>query len=235
MSTLRLNKYLADQGIASRREADKLIERGLVLVNGKTGIVGQQIDPEQDTITVADEVVEEQKKLVYLVLNKPTGYVTSSKATTTEPKIVLDLVPTEPRIFPVGRLDKDTTGLLILTNDGVLAYRLTHPKWECEKEYKATLAAPLTDERIRKLEAGVRLDRSNTKPTKIEPLAHKKARITITEGKNRQVRKIFGKVGCEVVQLKRVRIKNLQLDEKELPIGKWRCLTATEVADLRKT
>ncbi len=232
---LRLNKYLADQGVASRRESDKLIERGLVMVNGKTGTVGQQIDPETDEITVADEVLAEQKQLVYIVLNKPTGYVTSSKATATEPRIVLDLVPTKPRVFPVGRLDKATTGLLILTNDGVLAYRLTHPKWECEKEYKATLTAPLTDERIRKLEAGVRLDHSNTKPTKIEPLAHRKARITITEGKNRQVRKIFGKVGCEVRELKRVRIKNLKLDEKELPLCKWRYLTTTEVEDLRKT
>jgi pseudouridine synthase len=233
VSEVRLNKYLADQGLASRRKADELIERGLVLINGKVATIGQKVNPESDEITVKDAVLAEQKQLIYLVLNKPADCVTSSQATKTEPKIVIDLVPERPRVFPVGRLDKATTGLLILTNDGVLAYRLTHPSFDCEKEYEATLDAPLTGERVRKIEAGVRLERTATKPTKIKVLAPQRARITLTEGRNRQVRKIFGKVGCEVTALKRVRIKKLKLDEKALPVGQWRYLTAAEVTMLR--
>jgi pseudouridine synthase len=139
-------------------------------------------------------------------------------------------VPNSPRIFPVGRLDKMSTGVLILTNDGVLSYRLTHPKFECEKEYEVILSAPLTAERIRKIEAGIRLERQKTRPTKIQKISSTKARIILTEGKNRQVRKIFGKVGCEVLHLKRIRIKNLDLGNLE--IGKFRKLEKLEVQEL---
>lgn len=233
---IRLNKYLSEQGLASRRKADELIARGLIRVNGKTVTeLGTKIDPLRDRVEMDDTVVDEQKKLVYIVLNKSAGYVTSSSPTTTEPKIVLNLVKTKERVFPIGRLDKDTTGLLILTNDGVLAYHLTHPKFECEKEYEVTLNAPLTPERIRKIEAGVRLERLETKPTRV--LAHptdiKRARIIITEGKNRQVRKVFGKVGCEVITLRRIRVRGFHLPD-DLAIGKWRHLTADEVKLLRE-
>lgn len=229
---IRLNKYLAESGLASRRKADELITAGRIRVNGKAATVGQKINPATDRVEIADTVVEEQKKLVYIVLNKPAGYVTSSSPTTTEPKIVMDLVKTPERIFPVGRLDKLTTGLLFLTNDGVLAYRLTHPKFECEKEYDVMLDTPLTPERIRKIEAGVRLERRMTKPTRVIQLGPTHARIVIHEGKNRQVRKIFGKVGCEVTQLKRVRVKDFHLPA-DLPLGAWRHLTLEEVNRLR--
>jgi len=230
---VRLNKHLADLGIASRRKADELIAAGQVFVNSKIGNMGQQIDPEHDEIRVADAVLEQQKKQMYILLNKPTGYVTSNMATKTEPKIVLDLVDVPERIFPVGRLDKDTSGLLILTTDGVLAYRLTHPSFDCEKEYEAALDTPLTAERIHKIETGMQLNYQKTKPTEIRQLGPRRARIILREGKNRQVRRIFGKVGCEVVKLKRVRVKGLQLDEDALPVGQWRYLTAEEITMLR--
>jgi len=232
MPTIRLNKHLADLGIASRRKADELIAAGQVLVNGDIGKMGQQIDPETDEVRVADEVIEQQKKQIYILLNKPTGYVTSNMATAAEPQIVLDLVDVPERIFPVGRLDKDTSGLLILTTDGVLAYRLTHPSFDCEKEYEAVLNDVLTAERIRKIEDGMPLDYRKTKPTKMEQLGPRRARIILSEGRNRQVRRIFGKVGCEVTKLKRVRVKELHLDEDALPLGQWRYLTEAEVTML---
>ena len=232
MNLIRLNKYLAEKGIASRRKADDLIATGKIKVNGKVvSELGVKIDSEKDKVEVANEVIEAQQELIYLMLNKPAGYVTSSEKTKTEPNIVMDLIPNTPRIFPVGRLDKETTGLLILTNDGVLAYRLTHPKFECEKEYEAELDNPLTGERIRKIEAGVKLEKAATKPTQVKQIGNAAARVIITEGKNRQVRKIFGKVGCEVLKLKRIRVKQLTLGN--LAIGKWRKLTADEVKMLR--
>lgn len=228
---IRLNKHIADLGIASRRKADELIEQGMIEVNGKIVTeLGTKVDPEIDKIKIANEVQKSRQELIYLMLNKPSGYVTSNQKTKSEPNIVLDLVLDNSRLFPVGRLDKDTTGLLILTNDGVLAYRLTHPKFDCEKEYEVTLSEPLTKERIKKIEAGVKLEYKKTKPTKVRVLSAKKARVTLTEGKNRQVRKIFGKVGCEVVSLKRIRVKNLKL--ASLPLGKWRKLKKEELEDL---
>jgi pseudouridine synthase len=229
---IRLNKYIAEKGIASRRKADELIANGKVKVNGKVAKeLGVKVDEEKDKVEIANEVIEANKDLVYLMLNKPAGYTTSSSPTPDAKEIVMDLIPSKPRVFPVGRLDKATTGLLILTNDGVLAYRLTHPKFECEKEYEADLDDALTPERIRKIEAGVKLEGKTTKPTQVKILGEKKASVILTEGKNRQVRKIFGKVGCEVVKLKRIRVKQLTLGN--LAIGKWRKLTKDEVKMLR--
>jgi len=233
MATVRLNRHLADLGIASRRKADEFITAGQVTVNGEVATLGQQVDPEQDDVQVDGQVLEAQKQQIYILLNKPTGCVTSNKATQQEPKIVMDLVPKDLNIFPVGRLDKDSSGLLILTNDGVLAYRLTHPSLECEKEYEVSLSQPLTDERIRKVEEGMRLDHHTTKPTNVNKLGVRKARIILREGKNRQVRRVFGKVGCEVLKLKRVRVKDLWLDE-DLQGGQWRYLTKEEVEMLRE-
>ncbi|MCK5472367.1 rRNA pseudouridine synthase [Candidatus Gracilibacteria bacterium] len=228
---IRLNKFLAEKGIASRRKSDELIANGKTKVNRKIVTkLGVKIDSEKDRVEVDKKFLAEQPKPIYFLLNKPAGFITSNSPTATEKKIVIDLLPREERIFPVGRLDKNTTGLLILTNDGVLAYRLTHPKFECEKEYEAELAENLTAERVRKIEAGVKLERQTTKPVRVKILGERKAKVILTEGKNRQVRKIFGKVGCEVVSLKRIRVKNLKLGN--LRIGEFRNLTEKEVADL---
>jgi 23S rRNA pseudouridine2605 synthase len=229
---VRLNKHIADLGIAARRKADVLIAAGKIKVNGKIITeLGTKVDPEKDQVEVDQKVIESKETLVYFMLNKPLGFVCSNSPTANEKQIVIDLLPKNPRIFPVGRLDKETTGLLILTNDGNLSYRLTHPSFECEKEYEAEVDASLTGERIRKIEAGMRLEHQKTKPVQVKILDEHKARIILTEGKNRQVRKIFGKVGCEVTQLKRVRVKNLELGN--LKIGEWRELTGSEISDLK--
>ncbi len=229
---IRLNKYLAGKGVASRRKSDELISGGKIRVNGEVvRELGVKVDPEKDRVEVDEKILAAKPELVYFVLNKPSGFVCSNSRTTTEPRIVLDLFPAEWRIFPVGRLDKNTTGLLILTNDGNLSFRLTHPKFECEKEYEVEVSADLTVERVRKIESGVPLERAKTKPTEVRILGKRRARVILREGRNRQVRKIFGKVGCEVVKLKRVRVKNLELDD--LPLGKYRALSEDEVKMLR--
>lgn len=229
---VRLNKYLAEQGVASRRQADVLISKGLISVNGHTVTeLGTKVDPEADEVTLHDEVIERQNRLVYFVLNKPEGYVTSAKATRLEPKVVVDLVKVKERVFPIGRLDKDTTGLLLLTNDGTLTYKLTHPSSNCEKEYEVRVDGVVTKGAMEKLEKGVKLWGARTKPAKVRKLGPRSMSIVITEGKNRQIRRICQKVGLPVKKLRRVRIKNLKMGN--LAIGKWRALTDAEVVDLK--
>lgn len=229
---IRLNKHIADLGIASRREADKLIEAGEVQVNGKTVTrLGTKVDPEKDKVTVAEKVMERRENLVYIALNKPAGYTSSVKRTQADPDIVLDLVDIPERIYPVGRLDKDTTGLLILTNDGTLTYELTHPSARSEKEYEVTFYKPIPKGAILKLEKGVKLWGEKTLPTRVKTLGPGRISIILKEGKNRQVRRICQKVGFPVKSLRRVRIKSLKLGD--LPLGKWRRLSAQEVQKLR--
>ena len=205
---MRLNKYLAHQGVASRREADRLIADGLISVNGEVVTeMGVQIDPETDTVTINDKVIKMQEELIYIALNKPTGYVTSVKRTQIERNIVMDLIDIEERVYPVGRLDKDTTGLLLLTNDGTLTFKLTHPSSECAKEYEVIVKGIITNEQIFKLERGVRLWGEKTKETHVNKIGPNKMRIILTEGKNRQIRRICEKVGLPVKHLKRIRIK----------------------------
>lgn len=229
---LRLNKYLSNQGIASRREADRLIADGLISVNGKVVTeMGVKIDPEKDKVTINNEVVKRQEELIYIALNKPAGYVTSVKRTKVEKRIVMDLIDLKERVYPVGRLDKDTTGLLILTNDGTLTFKLTHPSSECPKEYEVTVKGFINNEQILKLEKGVRLWGEKTKKTHVNKIGPSKMRIILTEGKNRQIRRICQKVGLPVKQLKRIRIKKLRLGT--LPLGKWRYLSKEEVEELK--
>lgn len=233
MSLVRLNKYLAEQGVASRREADRLIADGLISVNGKVvREMGVKVDPEKDKVTVNKKVVERQKKLIYIALNKPAGYVTSVKPTRIEKKIVMELVRLEERVFPVGRLDKDTTGLLILTNDGTLTYKLTHPSSECEKEYEVKVDGMIRPGQMDRLRAGVKLWGEKTKETQVKKIRPNRMRIVLREGKNRQIRRICQKVGLPVLQLKRIRIKGLSLGD--LQEGKWRHLTPQEVQSLKQ-
>ncbi len=233
MELIRLNKYLSQQGIASRRESDRLIEKGLVKVNGEVVEgMGVKIDPERDEVEVDSIQMQAEKKLVYLALNKPKGYVCSVKATQQDPKIVLDLIDIPERIYPVGRLDKETTGLLLLTNDGTLVNQIIHPSSESEKEYEVTFSVQIPMGAIRKLEAGVKLAGETTLPTTVKKVGPAKIRITLKEGKNRQVRRICQKVGFPVKNLKRVRIKGLELGD--LPLGRWRHLSEEEVKFLKK-
>ncbi len=232
MDLVRLNKYLSNQGIASRREADRFIADGLISVNGEVVTeMGVKIDPEKDKVTINDQVVKRQENLVYIALHKPAGYVTSVKRTRVERHIIMDLINIEERVYPVGRLDKDTTGLLILTNDGTLTFKLTHPSAECPKEYEVTVKGFINKEQILKLEKGVRLWGAKTKTTHVNKVGPSKMRIILREGKNRQIRRICQKVGLPVKQLKRIRVKKLRLGT--LPMGQWRYLKKEEVEMLK--
>ena len=233
MTLIRLNKYLSGIGVASRREADRLIESGQISVNGKIITeLGTKIDDEKDKVSVSDKAMEDKGNSIYIMLNKPVGYVTSAKPTAIEKDIVTDLIDIEERVYPVGRLDKDTSGLLILTNDGTLTFNLTHPSSESEKEYEALVGGMVTRRAIDLLEKGVKLWGEPTKPTVVTKIGPCQLSIVLTEGKNRQVRRICQKVGLPVKKLRRVRIKGLTLGD--LPIGRWRYLTPEEVNMLKR-
>ena len=234
---VRLQKYLASCGVASRRGSEAIIRSGRVKVNGETvREMGVQIDEEADVITVDDAVVQPEKKMIYIMLNKPVGFVT----TVTDDKgrdTVMELVSDIPvRIYPVGRLDYDTEGLLLMTNDGDLTYRITHPKNNVEKTYVAEVTGNVTMDTLTRLRRGVVIDGVKTSPAKVEVIGATqlgtKLEITIHEGRNRQVRKMFEAVGCIVKRLKRTREAGLILGH--VPLGRWRKLTESEVNMLKK-
>ena len=234
---MRLQKFLAACGVASRRGAEELIKQGKVQVNGETITeMGVQIDEDKDKVTYNGQPVELEKKMVYILLNKPVGYVT----TVSDDKgrdTVMDLVADIPvRIYPVGRLDYDTEGLLLMTNDGDLTYRVTHPKNQVEKTYEAEVTGNITMNTLLQLRNGVMLDGVKTRPAKVEVIGATqygtKLEITIHEGKNRQVRRMFESVGCIVKRLKRTREAGLILGH--VPLGHWRRLTESEINMLKK-
>ncbi len=233
MELIRLNKYLAQQGVASRRAVDVLIAEGKISVNGQTvQELGTKVDPTKDKILVDGKAVKVAERLVYILLNKPEGYVASAQKTEQDPEIVLDLVKVPERVFPVGRLDKDSSGLILLTNDGDLTLKLTHPRYESEKEYEVTVRKTITPEIVGKLEKGVSLFGAPTNPMKVTLLGPSHMRLVLTEGKNRQIRRICQKLGINVITLKRIRIKTLKLGE--LSLGHWRYLKPEEIEALKK-
>ncbi|MBO5148640.1 MAG: rRNA pseudouridine synthase [Anaerotignum sp.] len=237
---VRLQKYLADAGVASRRKAEELIAQGKVKVNGKVVTeMGLKIDPKKDEVTYLDKKIDtKETKMVYIMLNKPVGYVTTAKEQFGRPAVV-DLVKgVNARIFPVGRLDYDTSGLLLLTNDGDLTYKLTHPKHDVDKTYIAKLYGIPDEGALQKFRRGVTIDGVRTKPAKIQIIEKDKdgrfctAEIIIHEGRNRQVRKMCEAIKYPVAQLQRVATGDLKLGD--LPKGKYRHLTEKEVKYLKK-
>ena len=230
---IRLNKYLKDQGYCSRREADKWIEEGMISLNGSVVTeLGTKVDPDKDSISVnKEEVDKKEEEKIYIVLNKPWGYVTTMKATSVEKKIVIDLVDCGIRVCPVGRLDKETTGMLLLTNDGELAYELTHPSFEHEKEYEIRVDRNMTEGQLEKLREGVSLFGSRTRKTIVEKISPNTFRIILTEGKNRQIRRICRKVGIQLMNLKRIRIGNLSMPN--LKEGEWKVLDLYELDQIK--
>jgi len=226
----RLQKVLASLGFGSRRVCEELIEAGRVTVNGEVAVLGRRVEPGRDAVAVDGVPVGIRPGLVVYVLNKPAGVVTTAKDTHGRPTVV-ELVPDEPRVFPVGRLDADTEGLLLLTNDGDLAHVLTHPSFGVEKEYLASVQGRPSPAAVRRLREGVELDDGPTAPAKVSQPAPGVLRITIHEGRNRQVRRMCDAVGHPVERLVRVRIGPLRDDR--LPPGEWRRLTAEEVRSLR--
>ena len=232
---MRINKFLAESGIASRRGADKLIQDGLVKINGKNASLGDEVNPAEDNVVCEGKTVGKPKKEEYYIMNKPKGYVCTVKDDRGR-KTVMDLLPfTDKRLFPIGRLDYDTEGLLLLTNDGDLTLRLTHPRNEIPKTYLVKTEKPVTDEQLSKLRAGVYIDGVKTKKTNVRVVENNKnytkLHVTITEGKNRQVRKMFESVGNFVDFLKRIKIGELTLSG--LDRGQVRKLTPEEVNYLK--
>ncbi|PIP65427.1 pseudouridine synthase [Candidatus Peregrinibacteria bacterium CG22_combo_CG10-13_8_21_14_all_49_11] len=229
----RLQKILSARGICSRRKAEEYIVQGLVKVNGEVAELGQKADPEKDEITVDGQVLDARKEMVYYVLYKPVGVIsTNYESRTSEGKTVRDLLPKKLQgtIFPVGRLDKDSEGLLLFTNDGVLAYRLTHPKFDHEKEYEVTVDQEMKEGQLKKMREGLRILGQKTKKSSVQKISTYKFRIALTEGKNRQIRRMCQKVGLRVTKLKRVRIGTLK-DTKMQP-GKVRELEEKEKEEL---
>jgi 23S rRNA pseudouridine2605 synthase len=233
----RLQKILASAGIASRRHSEELIQAGRVAVNGHVvTLLGAKADPDKDQITVDGRAISIAAQRSYFLLNKPRGYL----STCFDPqgrKTVLELVPYTPGLHPVGRLDRDTSGLLILTNDGDFTEALTHPRHGVPKTYLAEVKGRPQQAAIERLRAGVRLEGGTTLPARVEVLdRHKETTmlaLTIREGRNRQVRRMAEAIGHPVVRLERVAIGHLEAGE--LPPGKFRALTAADVAELRKS
>ena len=227
----RLQKVLARVGIGSRRVCENLIAEGRVLVDGETAVLGRRVDPETALIEVDGAPVGVRPDLVHYVLNKPAGVVTTADDPQGRPTVV-GLVPNEPRVFPVGRLDVDTEGLLLLTNDGELAHRLTHPSYGVEKEYVAEVEGLPTRAVLRRLREGVELDDGPTAPARATLVDPSVVRLTIHEGRNRQVRRMCEAVGHSVVRLVRTRIGPLA--DRSLAPGAWRELTGDEVRSLQR-
>lgn len=225
----RLQKVLAVRGWGSRRVCEDMIAAGRVTVNGEVAVLGRRVDVEADAVEVDGVPIGTKPGLVYYLLNKPEGVVTTAHDPQGRPTVV-QIVPEEPRVYPVGRLDVATEGLLLLTNDGDLAHRLAHPSHGVEKEYLAEVSGSPGTGAVRRLRDGVELDDGMTAPAKVSQPSPGVLRITIHEGRNRQVRRMCEAVGHPVQRLVRVRIGPLR--DAQLAPGEWRELTQAEVRSL---
>lgn len=223
-SDIRLNKFISEKGICSRREADKLIEAGKVTINGKVAEMGTKVCP-NDEVKLNGKLLTEKESLVYIALNKPVGITC-----TTEKKVIgniVDLVNHQKRIFPIGRLDKDSEGLIFLTNDGDIVNKILRAGNNHEKEYIVTVNKSITNDFINKMSSGVKILGTVTKPCIVRKEGTYVFRIILTQGLNRQIRRMCDALGYHVVKLKRIRIMNVKLED--LPVGKWRYLTGNEL------
>jgi 23S rRNA pseudouridine2605 synthase len=235
----RLQKYLANSGVCSRRKAEELILAGKVKVNGKViKELGTKINPEKDKIEYNEKVIKENKRKVYILLNKPVGYVTTMNEQFGRDSILDLLKGVEDRVVPAGRLDMYTSGALILSNDGDFINKVTHPKHEIEKTYTVTIKGIVKNEEVEQLRKGVKIEDYTTKPAKVKILKtdeeknQSRLEITIHEGKNRQVRKMCEAINHKVLALHRSKIAGIGV--KDIEIGKWRYLNKKEVEKVLK-
>ena len=230
-SSIRLNKYISESGICSRREADRFIEQGNVFINGKRATIGDQVNS-GDVVKVNGQLIEprEAEDLVFIALNKPVGIVSTTEDS--ERDNIIDFVNHSKRVFPIGRLDKDSQGLIFLTNHGDLVNKILRAGNDHEKEYLVTVDKPVTDEFIRGMGAGVPILGTVTKKCKVKKEAPFVFRITLIQGLNRQIRRMCEHFGYEVTKLERTRIMNVGLSG--LPLGEWRDLTDDELITLFK-
>lgn len=227
--TVRINKYLSEAGIVSRRGADKWIEEGRVTVNGKLAELGTKVEP-GDEVVVNGNLVSHEDPYVYIVLNKPVG-VTSTTERHIEGNIV-DFINHPIRIFHIGRLDKDSDGLILMTNDGDIVNEILRAEHAHEKEYIVTVNEPITSSFIKRMSSGVDILDTTTLPCKVEKLSIYQFKIILTQGLNRQIRRMCSALGYSIKRLQRVRIMNITLDG--LNIGEWRDLTTSELSELFK-
>lgn len=236
---VRLQKFMAEQGIASRRKSEDLIRAGKVKVNGHIAVIGQKINPKKDLVTVGKQkiVPPKTRNMIYIMLNKPRGYVTTV-SDEYDRKTVMDLIPDiKERIYPVGRLDKDSEGLLIMTNDGSFTNCLTHPSHGLAKVYRVTVRPAVDDEILYNLRNGIVIDGRKTAPADVTVLTEEENRVVLEfvlhEGRNREIRKMCESQGLEVARLKRTAVGSLKLGV--LPQGKYRELTEQEVKKLLRS
>ncbi len=233
---IRLNKFLSKAGLASRREADRMIEQGRIRVNGRVvSQLGYKIDDEKDKVEVDGGQLKKEESSVYLMLSKPRGYLVTLADPFQRPTIIKLLPRLKKRIYPVGRLDYDSEGLLLLTNDGELASRLTHPRYEVRKTYLIKVKGDAEPAKLGRLERGIFLDGKKTAPARIERLGRSSKstlfRVEIHEGRKRELRNMFRAIGHEVVRLKRIGFGGLKLGK--LKKGEWRFLTPREIEMLK--
>lgn len=233
--SIRLQKYISECGVASRRKAEEMIASGAVRVNGRPAQVGDKIDPDRDTVTLHGRRVRRTERNVYLLLHKPRGYVTTLSDELGR-RCVTDLLrDVRERVYPIGRLDRDSEGLLLLTNDGAFANLMMHPAHHIPKHYRVTIRPSVSDEQIAQMENGMLIDGRQTAPAKVRVLEKQENRIVLEiilyEGRNRQIRKMCEQLGLEVARLKRTAFGSVRLGM--LPQGQYRELTADEVDRLR--
>ena len=225
---IRINKYLSEIGYCSRRQADKLIEQGRIMVNSKEAVMGYKVQKD-DVIHVDGEKIKQKKsKRIFIALNKPKGVVCTTNAGVEENNII-DFIKFRERIFPIGRLDKTTTGLILLTNDGDTANKILKTAYNNEKEYLVRVNRPISEDVLKKMSEGVAIVGKKTRKCKVEKLKSTEFKIILTQGLNRQIRRMCEYFDFRVISLKRVRIMNIKLDVKE---GKYRLLNDKEISEL---
>ncbi|MBN9313089.1 MAG: 23S rRNA pseudouridine synthase F [Chryseobacterium sp. 39-10] len=228
MEKTRINKYLSEVGFCSRREADKLLEQGKISINGKIPELGTKVSDEDEILVEGRSIRKTEEQAVYIALNKPIGIVCTTD-TQREKNNIVDFVNHPKRIFPIGRLDKPSEGLILLTSDGDIVNKILRARNNHEKEYIVRVDRPITPKFLQKMRSGVPILGTVTKNCEVEQLDALSFRIVLTQGLNRQIRRMCEFLGYEVKKLKRIRIMNIKLD---VPVGKWRNLTDEELASL---
>lgn len=226
---IRLNKFLSDAGYCSRREADRLVEQGVVKVNGKTAVMGQKVTI-NDSIMVKGKNISREEEQILIALNKPVGIECTTDLN--NPDNIVDFINFDKRIYPIGRLDKNSQGLILLTNDGSIVNNILKGSNYHEKEYVVTVDKPVTDDFIKKMSTGVRILDQVTRPCKVTKVKKHAFNIVLTQGLNRQIRRMCGELGYNVQKLKRIRIMNIELGN--LPVGQYRKVTDSELKELMR-
>ena len=230
MEKIRINKYLSEVGFCSRREADRLLEEGRITINGKVPELGTKVSDEDEIFVDGKTIKKVEEEFVYIAFNKPIGIVCTTD-TKREKNNIVDYINHPKRIFPIGRLDKPSEGLILLTSDGDIVNKILRARNNHEKEYYVRVDKPITEKFLEKMRNGVPILDTITKKCEVEKIDTMNFRIVLTQGLNRQIRRMCEYLGYEVKKLKRIRIMNIKLD---LPVGKWRDLTPQEMNELNR-